>query len=193
MVTIILWRCFYDRPDGGNRGQCCEIFLPMFVSVIFQQMYSIFDSIIAGKFAGEDALAAVGASYPITMIFMAFAVGSNVGCCVVISQFFGGKEFSKVKTASTTTIISCTILATVLTVFGLAFSTPLMRMINTPDNIFRDGELSSEDSSQVLSSCFFITWVQVFITQWATENTIVSPYRFISWKRCSRLCVREVL
>lgn len=71
--------------------------LPMFVSVIFQQMYSIFDSIIAGKFAGEDALAAVGASYPITMIFMAFAVGSNVGCCVVISQFFGGKEFSKVK------------------------------------------------------------------------------------------------
>ena len=113
----------------------------MFVSVIFQQMYSIFDSIIAGKFAGEDALAAVGASYPITMIFMAFAVGSNVGCCVVISQFFGGKEFSKVKTASTTTIISCTILATVLTVFGLAFSTPLMRMINTPDNIFRDGEL----------------------------------------------------
>ena len=115
--------------------------LPMFVSVIFQQMYSIFDSIIAGKFAGEDALAAVGASYPITMIFMAFAVGSNVGCCVVISQFFGGKEFSKVKTASTTTIISCTILATVLTVFGLAFSTPLMRMINTPDNIFRDGEL----------------------------------------------------
>ena len=115
--------------------------LPMFVSVIFQQMYSIFDSIIAGKFAGEDALAAVGASYPITMIFMAFAVGSNVGCCVVISQFFGGKEFSKVKTASTTTIISCTVLATVLTIFGLAFSTPLMRMINTPDNIFRDGEL----------------------------------------------------
>ena len=42
--------------------------LPMFVSVIFQQMYSIFDSIIAGKFAGEDALAAVGASYPITTV-----------------------------------------------------------------------------------------------------------------------------
>ena len=56
--------------------------LPMFVSVIFQQMYSIFDSIIAGKFAGEDALAAVGASYPITMIFMAFAVGSNVASIV---------------------------------------------------------------------------------------------------------------
>ena len=53
--------------------------LPMFVSVIFQQMYSIFDSIIAGKFAGEDALAAVGASDPISMKFMAFAVGSNVG------------------------------------------------------------------------------------------------------------------
>ncbi|MGN1119546.1 MAG: MATE family efflux transporter, partial [Oscillospiraceae bacterium] len=114
---------------------------PMFISVIFQQMYSIFDSIIAGKFAGEDALAAVGASYPITMIFMAFAVGCNVGCAVVISQYFGAKNYEKVKTASSTTIISCTILAAALTIPGLLFSSPLMKMINTPENIFRDGEL----------------------------------------------------
>lgn len=115
--------------------------LPMFVSVIFQQMYSIFDSVIAGKFAGEDALAAVGASYPITMIFMAFAVGSNVGCSVVISQFFGAKDFKRVKTAAYTTVISCTILSIVLTISGLVLSTPLMKMINTPSNVFSDGEL----------------------------------------------------
>ena len=52
--------------------------LPMFISVMFQQFYNIADSSIAGRFAGEDALAAVGASYPITVIFMAFAVGSNL-------------------------------------------------------------------------------------------------------------------
>ena len=71
--------------------------LPMFLSVVFQQLYSIADSAIAGQFAGEDALAAIGASYPITMIFMAVAVGSNVGCAVVISQYFGAKNYMRVK------------------------------------------------------------------------------------------------
>ena len=56
-------------------------------SVMFQQIYNIADSMIAGKFAGEDALAAVGASYPITIIFMAFAVGRNLGASVVVSRF----------------------------------------------------------------------------------------------------------
>lgn len=115
--------------------------LPMFISVIFQQMYSIFDSAIAGKFAGEDALAAVGASYPITMIFMAVAIGSNVGCCVVISQYFGAKNYGKIKTAAFTTLISSAVLALVLTLFGILFSGKLMSLINTPDNVFSDGTL----------------------------------------------------
>ncbi len=115
--------------------------LPMFISVIFQQMYSICDSAIAGKFAGEDALAAVGVSYPITMIFMAFAVGSSVGCSVVISRYFGAKDFISVKTAAFTTLLSSAVLSAFLTVVGLAFSKPLMVMINTPENIFSDGTL----------------------------------------------------
>ena len=57
--------------------------LPMMFSVAFQQIYNIADSMIAGRFAGEDALAAVGASYPITVIFMAFAVGMNLGASVI--------------------------------------------------------------------------------------------------------------
>lgn len=115
--------------------------LPMFISVIFQQLYNISDSVIAGKFAGEDALAAVGASYPITMIFMAVAIGSNIGCSVVISQLFGGKEYKEMKTAVSTTIIASTILGVFLTIIGLTFCTPLMKMISTPDNIFSDGAL----------------------------------------------------
>ena len=72
--------------------------LPMFISVMFQQFYNIADSSIAGRFAGEDALAAVGASYPITVIFMAFAVGSNLGLPVV-SRLFGAKDIGRMKTA----------------------------------------------------------------------------------------------
>ena len=67
--------------------------LPLFISVIFQQLYNIADSMIAGRFAGEHALAAVGASYPITVIFMAFAVGINLGASVVVSRCFGAKIF----------------------------------------------------------------------------------------------------
>ena len=112
--------------------------IPMFLSVVFQQMYSIADSAIAGKFAGEDALAAIGASYPITMIFMAVAVGSNVGCAVVISQFFGAKNYLRVKTSATTTLIASTAVALILTLFGLVFCKPLLSMVNTPEEIFTD-------------------------------------------------------
>ena len=59
---------------------------------------------IAGKFAGEDALAAVGASFPVTMIFMAFALGCNIGCSVVISQLFGAGDLGNMKTAVNTSI-----------------------------------------------------------------------------------------
>ena len=69
-----------DLTAGKPQSVLWRFSIPMFVSVIFQQLYNIADSVIAGKFAGEDALAAVGASYPITMIFMAIAVGSNIGC-----------------------------------------------------------------------------------------------------------------
>ena len=69
-----------DLTEGKASSVLWRFSIPMFVSVIFQQLYNIADSAIAGKFAGESALAAVGASYPITMIFMAVAVGSNIGC-----------------------------------------------------------------------------------------------------------------
>lgn len=115
--------------------------MPMFVSVVFQQLYNIADSMIAGKFAGEDALAAVGASYPITMIFMAVAVGSNIGCSVVISQLFGAKEYERLKTAVTTTLLTGLLLSALLTVIGLVTTPAMMRMIRTPDNIFSDGAL----------------------------------------------------
>lgn len=115
--------------------------LPMLLSVMFQQIYNIADSVIAGQYVGENALAAIGASYPITMIFMAVAIGSNIGSSVVISQLFGAKEMKEMKTAVTTTFIASTIVAVGLTLFGLIFCKPMMKLIQTPDNIFHDAEL----------------------------------------------------
>ena len=65
----------------GNPGAVLRRFcLPLFGSVIFQQLYNIADSLVAGKFIGESALAAVGNSYEITLLFIAFAFGCNIGC-----------------------------------------------------------------------------------------------------------------
>lgn len=130
-----------DLTKGDVRPVLWTFTIPMFISVVFQQLYNIADSAIAGRFAGEDALAAVGASYPITMIFMAVAIGSNIGCAVVISRYFGAGDIRHMKTAISTTMIASAVLAVILTVAGMFMSAPLLRVINTPDNIFHAGDI----------------------------------------------------
>lgn len=130
-----------DLTTGKPEKVLWQFSMPMFVSVIFQQLYNMADSAIAGKFAGENALAAVGASYPITMIFMAIAVGSNIGCSVVISKLFGGKKYRQMKTAITTTLLSAVVLSILLSVIGLFSSRLLMILVRTPANIFSAGDV----------------------------------------------------
>ena len=113
--------------------------IPLLISVAFQQMYNICDSVIAGKFAGENALAAVGASYPITMIFMAFAVGCNIGSSVIISQLYGSKKLTRMKTAVNTALIMSLTLSLLLAVGGLVLCDGMLRLLDTPKNIFTDG------------------------------------------------------
>ena len=113
--------------------------LPMMFSVMFQQFYNIADSMIAGRFAGEAALAVVGASYPITVIYMAFAVGMNLGASVVISRLFGAGDKAGLKRAVSTAFLSVLILGVVLSVFGYFFSGAMMRWIHTPQDIMADG------------------------------------------------------
>ena len=129
-----------DLTEGEPQKILVQFTMPMFVSVIFQQLYNIADSMIVGNFArhGEDALAAVGASYPITMIFMAIALGCNVGCSVVISQLFGAKNYREMKTAVSTTMIASAVLSAVLTVLGLLLSPVMLGALQTPGNILGD-------------------------------------------------------
>lgn len=115
--------------------------IPLFGSIIFQQLYNIADSFVAGKFVGENALAAVGNSYEITLIFIAFAFGCNIGCSVVVSQLFGAKKYNELKTAVTTTLISSAVLCVVLMVFGLIFARKLLGLIHTPNDIMPSSKL----------------------------------------------------
>lgn len=115
--------------------------LPLFGSIIFQQLYNIADSWVAGRFIGQNALAAVGNSYEITLIFIAFAFGCNIGCSVIVSQLFGAREFGKMKTAVYTAMISSAVLCAVLMLIGLCCCDSLLELIHTPEAVFADSRL----------------------------------------------------
>jgi len=127
-----------DMTQGKIAGTLWRFSLPLLVSMMFQQLYQIADSAIAGRYCGENALAAVGNSNEVTLIFMAFAIGCNMGSSVVISQLFGAKRYREVKTAVGTTFLASLTLAVVLTVAGLFVSPQLLRLMQTPDQIFSD-------------------------------------------------------
>ena len=87
----------------GHPGRSLLFFaLPMILGNLFQQFYNIVDSVVVGKFVSEEALASVGASYAITNVFIAVAIGGGVGSAVIISQFLGAGRAGKMKTAVST-------------------------------------------------------------------------------------------
>ena len=130
-----------DLTVGKPSQVLWQFCLPMFGSIIFQQLYNIADSLVAGKFIGENALAAVGNSYEITLIFIAFAFGCNIGCSVIVSRYFGAKEYDDMKTSVYTALIGSAVLCAVLMVFGLLGCRSLLELINTPEEILADSAL----------------------------------------------------
>lgn len=115
--------------------------LPLFGSIIFQQLYNIADSWVAGKFIGQNALAAVGNSYEITLIFIAFAFGCNMGCSVIVSQLFGGKDFARMKTAVHTAMVTTAVVCLSLMAVGILGCDFLLEIIHTPEEVFADSKL----------------------------------------------------
>lgn len=130
-----------DLTVGKTSSVLWKFCLPLFGSIIFQQLYNIADSFVAGKFVSEDALAAVGNSYEITLIFIAFAFGCNIGCSVITAQLFGAKNYKEMKTAVYTTLIAGGVLCVVLMAVGVIFCTDLLHFINTPNNVLADSKL----------------------------------------------------
>lgn len=127
-----------DLTLGNPRKVLWSFVLPMLISVAFQQLYNIADSVIVGQFNGEDGVAAIGASYPVTMIFMAVAIGANAGCSVIISQLFGSKKFGEMKTAIFTSFISVIVLSGAFLAIGLPLSSSILKLLETPEDIFSD-------------------------------------------------------
>ena len=130
-----------DLTVGDPKKVLWKFCLPLLGSIIFQQLYNVADSFVAGRFLGEKAIAAVGNGYEITLIFLAFAFGCNIGCSVVVARCLGAKNYEELKTSVYTTLISTAVVCVLLMFVGIGFSTQLLNLINTPEDIFEDSKL----------------------------------------------------
>ena len=130
-----------DLTVGNPQTVLLRFSLPLLGSVVFQQLYNIADSLVAGRWIGENALAAVGNAYEITLIFIAFAMGSSVGCSIIISRLFGAKKYADLRTAVSTVFIAVGVLCASLMALGLLLCTQLLALINTPELLMADCQL----------------------------------------------------
>ena len=115
--------------------------MPMILGSFFQQVYNMADSIIVGQFVGSSALAAVGACAALTNVFICVALGAGVGAGVLVSRCFGAKEYGKMKTIVSTSLISFLLLSIILGVFGFCFSHAMMSGLQTPADILEEAVL----------------------------------------------------
>lgn len=107
--------------------------LPIFLGNLFQQFYTMFDQIIVGQFVGETAQAAVGASYSLANVFICIALGGGIGASVVVSKYFGAKDYTNMKTSVCTAMLSFLALSILLGLFGYVLCRELMTLLNTPE------------------------------------------------------------
>ena len=127
-----------DMTEGTIWKHLVNFAFPLFIGNIFQQLYNTVDSIVVGNFVGADALGAVTSTIPIVITLIGLFIGLAMGASVVISQYFGAKDIPNLRKATHTATVSTIVMALVISAIGY-FSTPhLLRMMNTPESVFRE-------------------------------------------------------
>lgn len=175
-----------DLTVGDPQTVLWKFCMPLFGSIVFQQLYNIADSLVAGKFVGENALAAVGNSYEITLVFIAFAFGCNMGCSVIVSKLFGARDFKGVKTAVSTACIFSGIICLLLMLVGITGSDLLLRLIHTPDEVFADSRLYLDIYAWGLPFVFFYNIATGIFSALGDSKT---PFFFLAVSSLSNIAV----
>lgn len=175
-----------DLTTGKPQTVLWKFCLPLFGSIIFQQLYNIADSLVAGRFIGENALAAVGNSYEITLIFIAFAFGCNMGCSVIVSQLYGARDYGKLKSAVTTACLFSAVLCAVLMVIGILGCAPLLHLIRTPQEVFADSQLYLDIYVWGLPFVFFYNIATGIFSALGDSRT---PFCFLAASSTSNIAV----
>lgn len=126
----------------GAPGRSLFLFaLPMILGNLFQQFYNMADSVIVGRYVGAEALAAVGASYSFTNVFIMIAIGGGIGASVLSSQYLGAKQYKEMKTSMYTFLITFAVLSAMLAIFGFFANPWVLLTLKTPTEIYQDAVL----------------------------------------------------
>lgn len=121
--------------EGHSGRLIFQFAMPMLIGNVFQQMYNIVDSIVVGRYVGKQALAAVGASFPLIFMLISFVIGISMGATIMIAQYFGAKDMKNVKRTMDTMYVFLFFAALIVTILGITLSKPIFRLINLPDDV----------------------------------------------------------
>lgn len=124
-----------DFTEGNSSALIFKFAIPMLIGNIFQQLYNVVDSIVVGRYVGKEALAAVGASFPLIFMLISFVVGVAMGTTIIISQYFGAKDMRMVERSIDTMYIYLFVAAIVVTIIGIALSGSIFRLIDLPKEV----------------------------------------------------------
>ncbi|PZX15152.1 putative MATE family efflux protein [Breznakibacter xylanolyticus] len=124
-----------DLTQGHEGRLIIKFALPLVVGNMLQQTYNIVDSIIVGRVLGKEAIAAVGASFPVIYTLIAFTIGIGSGASVVVSQYFGAREYEKVKRATSTIFIFLFFASIIVTLVSILFSRQIFEMLNIESHV----------------------------------------------------------
>ncbi|MBR2262758.1 MAG: MATE family efflux transporter [Firmicutes bacterium] len=127
-----------DLTEGPIFGKLIGFAIPVILGNLCFQLYNVVDSIVVGNYVGTDALAAVGAVFPIMMLFNALFMGVSMGAQIVISQTFGAKDEEGLRTVTNTSIALAIIIGAAITAIGTPLAKPMLRLIKTPANIINN-------------------------------------------------------
>ena len=122
--------------EGNETKVIINFALPMLIGNVFQQLYTTVDGIVVGKGVGKEALGAIGASFPIIFFMVSLSIGLTMGASIMISQLFGAKDYDRMKRTMSTAYVLLIIASAVITIFGVALSGPVLRLIRVPEAIY---------------------------------------------------------
>lgn len=126
----------------GHEGKSIFFFaMPMLIGSLFQQLYNTADSIIVGRFIGKEAMAAVSGANPIMFLLVAALMGVSLGFSILVSQFYGSGDLKKVKATIDTTYILLFIGSILISIVGIVFGGPMLKLMNTPESVFAQSKL----------------------------------------------------
>ncbi|HOX91529.1 MAG TPA: MATE family efflux transporter, partial [Spirochaetales bacterium] len=124
-----------DLTQGNETKVIINFAIPMLIGNVFQQFYSMVDSIVVGKFVGDQALAAVGTSFPIIFLMISLIMGLTIGTSILVAQYFGAGNREKVRLAVDTGYILLFWTGLAITIIGMLITNPLLRLLAVPDDV----------------------------------------------------------